>query len=156
MLIVIKDNFLSENTCENLIHYFEDNKHKCKKHRDTLSLCLDLQKNFIEEEIKKINNISNLINNSIIDYIEIVKWPENSFQNLHFDEALEKTTLTSICYLNDNYKEGQTYFKDGTIINPKKSRILFFDGKYYFHGVKKIEKGIRYTLAAWYKNINNI
>jgi len=55
------------------------------------------------------------------------------------------------CYLNENYKGGQTYFKDGTIFSPKTGRMLFFDGKYYFHGVKEILSNDRYVLVIWYK-----
>ena len=69
------------------------------------------------------------------------------------DNASQKTTLTSITYLNDDYTGGQTYYEDGTIFKPKKGRGLFFNGQYHKHGVKPVSKNIRYVVAAWYKKI---
>jgi hypothetical protein len=153
MIVLIKDNFLSKDVCLSLINYFENSKEK-NKNGTTTFIDLNVSKNFKEIKLKnKHNTISNLINNSVIDWIQIVKWEKNSFQNLHFDKTKEETTLSSICYLNDDYEGGQTYFENDIIFKPKQGRVIFFDGNYYHHGVKKIEKGTRYTLAAWYMNI---
>ena len=151
MIALIKDNFLSKEQSINLINFYEKNKNKCTKFRDVFPLNLNINKDIEKKLFDKINNLSLLINNSIIDWAQIVYWPKNSFQKLHFDTASEKTTLSSICYLNDDFKGGQTYFEDNTIFTPKTGRILFFDGKYYFHGVKKILSKNRYVLAIWYK-----
>lgn len=153
MIVLIKDNFLSKDVCVSLINYFENSKEK-HKHGTTTFIDLNVNKNFKEIKLKnKHNTISNLINNSVIDWIQIVKWEKNSYQDLHFDKTSENTTLSSICYLNDDYEGGQTYFENDTIFKPKQGRVIFFDGNYYHHGVKKIEKGTRYTLAAWYMKI---
>ena len=93
----------------------------------------------------------NIYKDIVVDWLEIVKWPSNSYQNLHLDKASNKTVLTSITYLNENYSGGETYFKDGMIIKPKTGRTLIFDGMHYVHGVKTIKKGTRYTLPVWYK-----
>ena len=53
-------------------------------------------------------------------------------------------------YLNSDFEGGHTYFTDGTSIAPKAGRIVFFDGKYHYHGVSPIYNN-RYTIAAWYK-----
>ena len=103
---------------------------------------------FIRRLIKKIYN--NIYKDIVGDWLQIVKWPSNSYQNLHLDKTSNKTVLTSITYLNENYSGGETYFKDGTIIKPKTGRTLIFDGMYYVHGVKTIKKGTRYTLPVWY------
>jgi hypothetical protein len=151
MITLIKDNFISKEICKKTINFYKKNKEKAEKFRDVFPL--NLKKENLEENfIKNINNVSKAINNSVIDWMQIVYWPKNSFQDLHFDNASNETTLSSICYLNDNYQGGQTYFKDGTIFSPITGRILFFDGKYYLHGVKKIISGNRYVLAIWYKN----
>ena len=39
------------------------------------------------------------------------------------------------------------------MFKPKKGRGLFFDGKYYKHGVTKVENEIRYVIATWYKGV---
>ena len=151
MIALIKDNFVSKEFCENVINFYKKNKDKEKKFRDVFTLDL-LKENLGVNFVNDIHNISKPINNSIIDWIQIVYWPTNSFQDLHFDSASTETTLSSICYLNNNYEGGQTYFEDGTIFTPLTGRILFFDGKHYLHGVKKVISGNRYVLAAWYKN----
>ena len=135
-----------------LIDYYKKNENFSKKFRDVYPLDLKIKDpniNFLET---KLNFISKNFN-SEIDWFQIVKWPINSTQNLHFDTASQKTTLTSITYLNDDYTGGQTYYEDGTIFKPKKGRSLFFNGQYYKHGVKPVDKNIRYVVAAWYKKI---
>ena len=151
MIALIKDNFVSKKFCKDAINVFKKNKNKQKKFRDVFTLEL-LKENLDVNFLNDIHKISKTINNSVIDWIQIVYWPKNSFQDLHFDNASTETTLSSICYLNNNYEGGQTYFKDGTIFTPLTGRILFFDGKHYLHGVKKIISGNRYVIAAWYKN----
>jgi hypothetical protein len=151
MITFLKDNFLLPENCRNIINFYKSNTDNIYQFRDVFPLLLSvdkLDKNFV----KDIHDISIKLNNSIIDWAQIVYWPTGSFQDLHYDKASERTTLSSICYLNDDYEGGQTYFEDGTIFTPKKGRILFFDGKYYLHGVKKVTSGNRYVLAIWYKN----
>ena len=151
MIALIKDNFISINDCVDKINFYKENKYKAEKFRDVFPLPLfkeELNKNLIDN----IHHISKTINNSIIDWMQIVYWPTDSFQDLHFDTGSNETTLSSICYLNDDYEGGQTYFEEGTIFAPLTGRILFFDGKHYLHGVKKVISGDRYVLAIWYKN----
>jgi hypothetical protein len=151
MISLIKDNFVSKEFCESVINFYKENKNQEKKFRDVFTLDL-LKENLDINFVNDIHKISKTINNSIIDWVQIVYWPTNSFQGLHFDSVSTGTTLSSICYLNNNYEGGQTYFEDGTIFTPLIGRMLFFDGKYYLHGVKKVISGNRYVLAIWYKN----
>ena len=152
MIALIKDEFISKEECKKLIKFYKDNKHKVEKFRDVFPLKL----NFIKDlDVKLINNIhyvSAIINNSVIDWAQIVYWPKGSIQKLHIDNASKETKLSSICYLNDDYEGGQTYFEDGTMFSPKIGRIVFFDGKYYLHGVREVLSKDRYVLAIWYKS----
>jgi hypothetical protein len=91
--------------------------------------------------------------NSKIDWFEIVKWPVNSKQDLHFDTGSNETTLSSIIYLNQNFEGGQTYYEDNTSIQPILGRGLFFDGNFYKHGVKEVKQNTRYVVATWYKKL---
>jgi hypothetical protein len=152
VITLIADNLLSQSECNMLIDYYKKNENFSKKFRDVYPLDLKIKDpniNFLET---KLNFISKNFN-SEIDWFQIVKWPINSTQNLHFDTASQKTTLTSITYLNDDYTGGQTYYENGTIFKPKKGRGLFFNGQYHKHGVKPVSKNIRYVVAAWYKKI---
>lgn len=144
------DNFLNKNETIRLLNFFKTNKNASKKYRDTYTIQLNHRFKDIQ---KKINFFVNDFEKSI-DYAHVVYWQTGSFQNIHTDDAHSHTSLTSITYLNEDFKGGQTYFKDGTIVTPKTNRTIFFDGKKHPHGVKEIINGDRYTLAIWYKNID--
>lgn len=163
MIFLCRDNFITKNDCNKLIKFFSKNNKKHKKHltKDKIfNKVLDLtnEKYFINnfsKILKDSNYISKLLNNSTFEYTHLVKWPINSYQPLHKDTAYQHTTLASILYLNDDYDGGETYFEDGSYFKPKEGRIIFFDGRYYKHGVKEVLKNPRYTIATWYKKIEN-
>ena len=150
--IEIIENFLSNNLCEDLIDFIENNK----------SLTFNHTGNLIEIEITKMNRFNDLFNtinnyvynlNCEIDWIHIVKWRDDCNQDLHLDTSENKTVYSSIMYLNDGYLGGQTFFEDGLVVKPIKGKALFFNGIHYKHGVLPVKKGPRYTLATWYKDI---
>lgn len=160
MITCLVDNFLKKEDCEKLISFYEENIDYTYSYGQTKILSLFGESTTVEADKSKFNHIFNalsntakILNNSKIDWMHLVKWPTHSFQGPHLDDASDKSTLTSITYLNDNYKGGQTFYKDDIIFKPKQCRSIFFDGKYYRHGVKKITKGTRYTIATWYKKI---
>lgn len=147
-MIIIEDNFVSDEEIEKLLNYFNKNEEKCSEWHGTYTLQLSDE---FSELGHRLNNYAFSRYGSIIDWAKLVKWPSDSFQPLHFDNASDNTVLSSIIYLNDDYEGGQTFFEDKTIITPKKKRILLFNGKIYKHGVMPITKGTRYTFAVWYK-----
>lgn len=58
--------------------------------------------------------------------------------------------LTAICYLNDEFAGGETYFsKYGVTIVPKAGDLVMFPSRYR-HGVKRMSGGVRYTLPTWF------
>ncbi len=150
MKTIIIDNFLSKVECDNLINYYKENEKFSKQWYSRYPLSCNLK------DIKLKLNVISKQHGAEVDWFDIVKWPVGSEQNLHFDDAKKDTVLSSITYLNDNFKGGQTYFEEGTIFKPKVGRSLFFDGQYYRHGVKPVEENIRYVVAAWYKKLNPI
>jgi hypothetical protein len=64
---------------------------------------------------------------------------------------------SSICYLNHDYKGGQTFFVyENKICIPEKGKIIFYpSGLQFTHGVSKVVEGERYTLASWYTKDQN-
>ena len=101
---------------------------------------------------KRIESIANHFHPNIeLDWAQIVAWPHGTSHALHYDTFSGKTVFTSITYLNCSYRGGETFFDDGTIISPKTGRTVFFDGKKYFHGVKSVYYGNRFSLPIWYK-----
>lgn len=147
-MIIIEDNFISEEEADGLLSYFKQNEDKCSEWHGTYTLHLNSE---FSELGLRLNNYAFSRYGAVIDWAKLVKWPAGSLQPLHFDNAADNTILSSILYLNDDYKGGQTFFEDNTIIAPKKKRALFFNGKIYKHGVAEIKEGVRYTLAVWYK-----
>jgi len=154
MITQIVDNFLTDEECNYLINFYKNNEHYAKTFRDVFPLSLDQQDDRLNFLKNKLNNQALSINNSKIDWYEIVKWPKGSYQDLHLDTASSKTSLSSITYLNDNYEGGNTYYENDLIFKPLKKRSIFFDGNYYKHGVKKVISNTRFVIAGWYK-INN-
>jgi hypothetical protein len=145
MRITIIDNFISDEQIEFCLNFYRRNEHLRKKWRDTFPINIT---GFFKDLEDKYNHFDK---QNCVDWLEIVHWPERSFQKFHKDFSSEKTVLTSITYLNDDFVGGETAFEDGTIIKPKKGRTLFFDGQHYTHKVNLIKKGNRYTVPVWYK-----
>ena len=163
MIGLIRDNFISTQDCQKLINYHHKNKKKIKKHVTTYdgkiwNYPLPLQKtsffnnNFLKLQ-QDLNYIAKILNNSVLDYVHLVRWPIGSFQPIHKDTTENQTTLSSILYLNSDYEGGETYLEDGTVFKPREGRVLFLDGLYYGHGVSTVLKKERYTLAVWYKSL---
>jgi len=153
MVSCLLDNFINKNECKYLINYYQSNLNKVSKFRDVYPLPLDTNDSELNFLVNKLNDTAKKISNAKIDWFQIVKWPKGSSQDLHFDTASDKTTLSSILYLNEDFNNGETYFEDGTLFKPKTGRVVFFDGNYFKHGVKKVTKGTRFVVATWYKQI---
>ena len=144
--VFIQDDFLSQIECKKLINFY-NSKPLPKSFCETYPLHLENNK-----LSKKINKLSSTLYNCVIEWFQIVKWPSSHpGKPLHTDFTRSTTVLSSIIYLNNDYKGGHTYFEDGTNFAPLTGRIIFFDGNYYRHGVSPVEKKDRYTLAAWFK-----
>ena len=147
--VILQDNFLSPLQCQKLIQFYNSTPQP-KQYDTTFPLSIT---NIAPKYLKnKVNKTGIAINNSVIDWFEIVKWPTpNRGKQLHSDDASNRTSLSSIIYLNNNYEGGHTFFEDGTSFAPVEGRAIFFDGKYYRHGVSSISNGTRYTVASWLK-----
>jgi len=151
MITAVLDNFLNKEETKFLINYYHSNESKTFVFGNTNPLNISLKDENLKFLINKLNISAKKINNSQLDWLQIVKWKVSKGQDLHFDTASNQTTLSSILYLNDDFEGGETYYEDGTLFFPTTGRILYFDGNYYKHGVKPITKGTRYTIATWYK-----
>ena len=149
------DDFITKKECKYLINFYKSYEFKSFNYRDTRPLDLK-ESSMLELEFlfKKLNKYASKFK-AKLEWTQIVKWPVGSTQNLHFDDVGDPV-LTSVLYLNDNYKGGQTYYEEGTIFKPKTGRIVYFDGQQYKHGVKPVEKETRFVVAAWYRGKNVI
>jgi hypothetical protein len=155
-MIIVKENIFTESECHFLISCFYKNT-DCQDSHD-LTKVINLNKLLYIDRFKTlVDKVSDSVKesnaNAQFDWGDLVRWPNNSYQNYHTDTAKEDTILTSITYLNSTFMGGETVFKDGITINPKIGRTVIFDGKRHCHRVAPISSGSRYTIAIWYKSL---
>jgi hypothetical protein len=159
-MILILDDVLSNEECSELINVYEDNIEYIKAHGNPTIYPLNIysirnNKNIAIEAFKKVNAIiSKFLKYNIEPInIEIVKWPENSWQGYHTDITADGTVynLSSVTYLNENFSGGCLQMIDGTKVKPKLGRTVVFDGCKYIHGVEPVQNNNRYTLPIWYR-----
>ena len=143
--IVVKYNFITQDEINKLLQFFNQSKN-IGLYRDTF--VLNIHNNFLDIK-NKFNQFDSKFD---IDWWQIVQWPRGSYQAFHTDTASNKTKFTSITYLNDNFKGGNTIFFDGTEIAPYSGKTIFFNGQLFQHGVSTILQNTRYTIACWYKD----
>ena len=143
-IIIRYDDFISPQECQELINIF--NQSRPRWYRNTFVLSYDSPK-----ILKKLNHYFNFHNFEEMNHLqgsnmEIVLWPTHSWMGPHQDAG---DHLSFIIYLNDDFEGGETIV-DGLEIKPKVGRLMIFSNGFYLHEVKKITKGKRYTLIAWY------
>ena len=136
------DNFLSAQDCNYFIKHFNNNIDHTTPFRDRIVL---KYKN--DQIIEKLNSMITFFNFKNIDNMEIVKWPEGSVLAPHYDDG---DFLTFIIILNDDFEGGESVIEN-IEIKPKLGDLIIFSNGLYLHEVKKITKGERFVLIAWYK-----
>ena len=71
-------------------------------------------------------------------------------------DVYQETAWAAIVYLNDSYEGGKTYFEScpelpmGFEIQPQRGKIVMFEGMEFYHGVTKVRRSDRYTIAMWF------
>lgn len=78
-----------------------------------------------------------------------------SHTDQHTDPSIKYAT---ILYINDDYNQGEVFFKNLNLeLRPKPGDLLFFPGnEKYEHGVKHVGEGpIRYVLVGFIKDGNH-
>jgi len=158
-MILIEEDFLNHQTCDELIKLYCDSDGSFGTHRDVYIKDIIGMDPKVSLQLGVIYT-SYLAARGVQVYPELLQgivWPEGSRQPLHIDKKRTTTALTSITYLNDNFGGGETYFENGTSVKPKKGKTVFFDGMKYRHGVSPVMEGTRFVLANWYsKDIENL
>jgi hypothetical protein len=109
------------------------------------------------------------------EMVSINRWHVGGWQDPHLDTyssqeellldhdpslkdmlSLKSRLWTTIIPLNDDYRGGRTYippcdtFPEGYTHEPAKGHGFVFQGIYYEHGVEKVRRAPRYTIAMWF------
>jgi len=153
-VILIEENFLDKNLCQELVKFIIANKSNMVKFRDVLEIDFSDMEPSLHKKLC-IQYLSFLAQKNIIVFPECVRlvlWSKGSKQLPHFDKARDTTTLTSITYLNDDFVGGKTFFENEVVVKPETGKTVFFNGCKYKHGVSQVTSGFRYVLAIWYSN----
>ena len=139
--------FLHPCLCDELINFFKKNKNKSElfKKRSILDLSKFHENPIISNIVKKYIKLKP---RKILKNIELVSWPIGESHDWHDDTIFYD--VTTITYLNDNYKGGITTVEDYDI-KPEKGKICIFDSDKK-HKVSSLEDGERFVILAWYKN----
>ena len=63
-------------------------------------------------------------------------------------KILKPRHYSSVIYLNDDFKGGQTFVKQKKV-KPQKGAALIFESN-VLHGVAEVKEGVRGTIASWF------
>jgi hypothetical protein len=108
----------------------------------------------------EITRAYHLIQPIFADTLQIVRWPEGYEQQPHADSEnpggvahpFSWRNYASLIYLNNDFEGGQIYFPNQRLapkITP--GMLVFFPGTLeYLHGVSRIDRGDRYTVASFW------
>lgn len=159
-MIYITDDFLEEQFILNVINFFKKNIIYTYVWDETRVLGLN-RYGFSESNPPKIyfdilnlvktvkHNVNNDDRFSVLQEVEIVKYPCGAHKAFHYDKARPTNTGASITYLNDDYIGGHTMV-EGIDVQPLSGRTIYFNGRKYRHSVSNVLKRDRYTLSMWY------
>ena len=170
-----QDKFITKAACKKLISYHKNN---CPKDETSHGVYNNRTVNSYDDSIR---NLTSSIHHQILSLVQkfynedvlylafsnLVYWGKGMELVPHADnfwiEDPKKPhysshrVYSSILYLNNNFKGGETYFPEHNYsIEPKSGKLTFYtSGAKHIHGVKKVTSGTRYTLATWYtKDLN--
>ena len=166
---------LSEDTCSELIAYFENHPELLRKSEDIaqqLFNAKDIEPYTIKDQqllremevlrTKMTVEISKYYHTTVyLDYWDLVKWYPGDWMKMHADNVDEHRkpfdycgwrTHSAIVYLNQDFSGGETVFRDvNQNVFPETGKALIFPAGYdYTHGVNEVTEGSRYTIALWF------
>lgn len=170
-------NFIDDELCDDLIKY-HDNPRNLKrniKHPifNNRTICAsDIKDPNIVFRLRILEHKVTQITSKLfykepflfIEHWDIVHWePGMSMEshvdngkNIYDDSNLSDRDYTAVCYLNDGYQGGETFFpSEQKVCIPEKGKFVVFPSE-ILHGVKEVFDH-RYTLTIWFtRNENSI
>lgn len=83
--------------------------------------------------------------------VQIVRYPPGGFYRAHRDSGPynEVRYFTVVCYLNDDYEGGGTYFPDAAYtVVPEQGKTVLFPAD-YLHQAEPVRNGTKYVAVIW-------
>jgi hypothetical protein len=164
------ENFITDAECDSILKWFISEKKESTNEGNILFNNRTIPYSTITSS--KIKNIVNSFrfDSTVIarelyhkrlypDYTDLVYWPTGLSMDVHADAVwLDGTPAkfpyrycAGVCYLNDDYEGGETYFPNFDIqTKPQKGKVILFPSDLeHRHGVREII-GDRYTMPIWF------
>jgi len=123
---------------------------------ETIKKILKEQLNFTIQKLSETANLNRLI---YPDTLSICRWPVGYELSPHADaeepdgrqHVFYWRDFGTVTYLNEDFEDGTLYYPNKNIeIKPKTGHTAIHPGTLeYLHGVKKITRGIRYTIGTF-------
>ena len=172
-------NFIDNELCDELIKY-HDNPYNVKRKMEhpifnSRVICpSEVQDPKITSQLRifefKVTQIASKLFYKepflFIEHWDIVHWEPGMDMEAHVDNGeftyddygdeytLSNRHYTAVCYLNDGYEGGETFFpSENKICVPEKGKFVIFPSD-LLHGVKKVFDH-RYTLGIWFTRNEN-
>lgn len=157
-------NLMDESLCDRTIEYFEKSKQRswwqpleffrgrtlCPSEVRDFELRKDIRSfryKVVQEAYKKYGYFV------FPEFWDIVYWAPGMSMSPHIDDygtELEQRHYTAVCYLNDDYDGGETFFPEQNYkCKPEKGKVVIFPS-YYYHGVNEVVDSPRYVIAMWF------
>lgn len=165
--IVTIDNFISDEDINIAMQLFETEPKESFKNIPWVNILTPSDKTyaFIKKYSDKALDVHKEIHKIQIPIYTfeafLTVWDEGHGTGVHADnhKGAEMVQLTTVVYLNDDYKGGEIHFPDFDIsIKPKKGQAITFPAftadNPYMHGVNPIVGNNRYTLAMWHTSLH--
>ena len=173
--IVEKKNFFSQEECEEMKKYIDENSKRARGHVSDLEgdsinfkwgkkdCVMNISTNERQDILDKFWTTINVANQLYYHYdikgiyhnriqahrydVDDTYNPHSDFHNYNLYSSLK---LTSIVFLNDHteYEGGEFMLFDGTIIEPEVGKLVIHPA-FAGHGVAPITKGHRYSCVCW-------
>lgn len=175
-LITVVKNFCHKDTCNQLYLYLLDKSNHNISNENDMPWFIGnnlfyhkIDNNELKQKVYYIKwGVANLLSyihqEKIYPHLtDLVLWKAGQSMNKHVDngsnlendEFLSMRKYSAIVYLNDNYKGGKTFIRltdnEDYVQKPKTGSLIMFTGdKRCEHGVTKVIKGKRGTIAMWF------
>ena len=150
---------------QEIVYIFENylSKRECQKWRSTIPdlgvgefdwsrRAQDITQEPVVSKLQKFLNKRFKLNLQI-SQAQTQNWNQTSFSELHVHDIprnVRRSSYSSSIYLNDDFKGGRFFTKNGIKIKPKVGLLTFFNGTTIWHGVEPVQDKDRKTLIFFW------